>query len=363
MLNLEWWWALVLLPLPLIYRLLLPAAKTSEEAVLRVPFMEDFSAIAASRFGVGKSKGLMWLAALAWICFVLAAARPQWMGDPIELPVSGRDIMMAVDLSGSMEMEDFVLAGNQRVDRLTATKAVAGDFIERRVGDRIGLILFGLNAYVQTPLTFDRETVKTLLYESVIGLAGKETAIGDAIGLAVKRFREMQTDNTQSNNTQSNSAQSSQGSQRESGEGDNAAGQGEKQKSILILLTDGANTAGEVDPVKAAELAAQSGLKIYTIGIGADELVVPSLFGARRIDPSADLDEETLKAIADKTGGRYFRARDTRELEKIYHLLDELEPIARETKSFRPRSSLFAWPLSVALLLGLTILIVQTIRR
>lgn len=346
MLQLEWLWALALLPLPLLYRLLLPVARTSEEAVLRVPFADDFSGMATARLRASGSRGLFWLAALAWVCLVVAAARPQWVGDPIELPVSGRDIMLAVDLSGSMEMQDFVLPGNQQVDRLTATKAVAGKFIERRVGDRIGLILFGRQAYVQTPLTFDRETVKTLLDESAIGLAGKETAIGDAIGLAVKRFRNMDTP-----------------APLKTGNGADGGQQTGKSKPILILLTDGANTAGEVEPVKAAELAAEVGLKIYTIGIGADQLVVPSLFGARRIDPSAELDEETLKAIAKNTGGRYFRARDTRELEKIYHLLDKLEPIARESKSFRPRTSLYYWPLSIALVLGVIILVAQSVRR
>jgi Ca-activated chloride channel family protein len=287
---------------------------------------------------IKKDHLLFWLGVLAWACLVAAASRPQWLGEPIELPVSGRDIMLAVDLSGSMEMEDFVLRNNRRVDRLTATKAVAGEFIERRTGDRVGLILFGRQAYVQTPLTFDRETVKTLLYESAIGLAGKETAIGDAIGLAVKRFREMQSSGA-------------------------PATAGQSSKPILILLTDGANTAGEVEPVKAAEFAAQEGLKIYTIGIGADQMTVPSLFGARRINPSMDLDEETLTAIADKTGGKYFRARDTAELEKIYRLLDELEPIARESKSFRPKISLYYWPLSIALMLAMAMLLLLGLRR
>jgi Ca-activated chloride channel family protein len=228
--------------------------------------------------------------------------------------------MLAVDLSGSMEAEDFVING-QAINRLIATKIVAGEFIERRVGDRIGLILFGRNAYVQTPLTFDRKTVRTLLEESAIGLAGKETAIGDAIGLAVKRLR---------------------------ARGD----EGVLERKILILLTDGANTAGEVEPLKAAELAASAGLTIYTIGIGADEMIVRSLFGAQRVNPSRDLDEKTLTGIAEATGGRYFRARDIKALNQIYGLIDELEPIARETKQFRPQRSLLHWPLAAALLLA-----------
>ncbi|MCI0507118.1 MAG: VWA domain-containing protein [Gammaproteobacteria bacterium] len=338
MLTIEWLWVLLFLPLPWLYRYLLPVAKAAEESVLRVPFIDDFKNMAGGGRVIKKDHLLFWLGVLAWACLVAAASRPQWLGESIELPVSGRDIMLAVDLSGSMEMEDFVLRNNQRVDRLTATKAVAGEFIERRTGDRVGLILFGRQAYVQTPLTFDRETVKTLLYESAIGLAGKETAIGDAIGLAVKRFREMQSSRAPS-----------------------PAGQ--SSKPILILLTDGANTAGEVEPVKAAEFAAQEGLKIYTIGIGADQMTVPSLFGARRINPSMDLDEETLTAIADKTGGKYFRARDTEELEKIYQLLDELEPIARESKSFRPKISLYYWPLSIAVLLAMAVLLLSGLRR
>ncbi|WP_156303087.1 VWA domain-containing protein, partial [Methylogaea oryzae] len=210
----------------------------------------------------------------------------------------------------------FVLNG-ENVDRLTATKQVAGRFIERRAGDRIGLILFGEKPYLQAPLTFDRKTVQTLLDESFIGMAGDATAIGDAIGLAVKRLK------------------------------NNPA-----EQRVLILMTDGANTAGTVEPLKAAELAAGEGLKIYTVGVGADELIVRDFFGARRVNPSADLDETALKGIAEKTGGRYFRARDTQELEQIYALLDRLEPVQKDVQYFRPRSELYPWPAGLALLLA-----------
>jgi Ca-activated chloride channel family protein len=284
---------------------------------------------------------MLWLGMVAWILFVVAAARPQWLGESIELPISGRDLMIAVDLSGSMEINDFVISDRQ-VDRLTATKLVAGDFIDRRVGDRLGLVLFGRQAYLQTPLTFDRETVKTLLYESVIGLAGKETAIGDAIGLAVKRLREVKNQESAAKSDEKNNVNLSD--------------------KILILLTDGANTAGEVEPIKAAEMAAEMGLKIYTIGIGADEMLVRSFFGMRKVNPSTDLDEDTLKKIAQVTGGKYFRARDTQELEKIYELLDELEPITKETQYFRPTSALFMWPLGLAMALA-TILVLIRLKR
>jgi Ca-activated chloride channel family protein len=214
-----------------------------------------------------------------------------------------------------MEAQDFAI-NKQPVDRLTAAKWVAGQFIERRTGDRIGLILFGTRAYLQTPLTFDRKTVVTLLNESALGLAGENTAIGDAIGLAVKRLGEQHVNSR-----------------------------------VLILMTDGANTAGEITPLKAAELAATIKLKIYTIGIGADEMVVRSFFGNRTVNPSADLDEHTLINIAETTGGHYYRARNAQELENIYLRLDELEPIEKDKQYFRPRDELFFWPLSVALVL------------
>lgn len=318
MIQFDWPWLALVSPLPWLAWRLLPAAAPAREAALRVPSLAEFAVPAAG--GARARRAPRWrhlVAVLAWLALVLSAMAPHWIGDPVDLPVSGRDLLLAVDLSGSMEEQDFEIRGRQ-VDRLTATKRVAGDFIERREGDRIGLILFGEQAYLQAPLTFDRTTVRTLLDESVIGLAGKATAIGDAIGLAVKRLREKQ-------------------------EGDR----------VLILLTDGANTAGAVTPLEAAELAAREGLRVYTIGVGADAVLIRNLFGVRRVNPSADLDEDTLRAIAGQTGGRYFRARDTAELEEIYRLLDQLEPAASDPKQFRPQASLFHWPLAAALLLAL----------
>lgn len=316
MIHFDWPWAAVLLPLPWVVRLLFPKAEPVQDSALRVPCIDDFGCASAISVRRGMVYVPLILAILAWLLAVLAFTRPQWVGDPVALPTTGRDLMLAVDLSGSMEAQDFHLRGDV-VDRLTAAKAVAGEFIKRRTGDRLGLILFGQKAYIQTPLTYDRTTVHTLLMESAIGLAGRETAIGDAIGLAIKRLKQQSA-----------------------------------SSRVLILLTDGANTAGEVKPRKAAELAAEQGLKIYTIGIGADEMVVSSLFGSRLVNPSADLDEDTLKAIADRTGGRYFRAHNTRELEEIYRILDMLEPVEHEAQMFRPRSALFHWPLGVALCLA-----------
>ena len=315
MIHFEWPWLLAALPLPLLIRWLIPANVPVEQAALKVPFLDDFSEGETRAVSRDQQWPLL-LAAIAWLLLVLACARPQWLGEPIEQAVSGRDLMLAVDLSGSMEEQDFFI-NKQPVDRLTATKMVASDFINRRVGDRVGLILFGSQAYLQTPLTFDRKTVMTLLNESAIGLAGENTAIGDAIGLAVKRLK----------NEPANSR-------------------------VLMLMTDGANTAGEVSPLKAAELAAANKLKIYTIGIGADEMIVRSFFGNRKINPSVDLDENTLIKIAKSTGGYYYRARNTDELNNIYMRLDELEPVEKDKQYFRPRSELYYWPLSLALCLA-----------
>ena len=320
MLTLAWWWMLALLPLPWLVRRLLSPERLESGAALAVPRSSPLAVLVET----GSSAAAMrnWPAIALWTIWglaVIAAARPQHVGEPIALPISGRDLLIAVDLSGSMEEQDFQLEG-EWVDRLTATKAVAQEFIEQRIGDRVGLILFGRESYLQTPLTFDRKTVATLLDEAEIGLAGKETAIGDAIGLAIRTLDDAGI---------------------------------EQGRRVLILLTDGANTAGEVEPLKAAELAEQRGMVIYTIGIGADEMLVRSVFGLQRINPSADLDEATLTAIADMTGGRYFRARDTEELTEIYAILDELEPAESDEAGFRPVTEYFHWPLSAAAILAL----------
>ncbi len=323
MLTFAWPLIALALPLPWLIRRLLGRAQGERLRALRVPFADAMiSAESGARSGPGRP-WLLWLATLAWLLLIAASCRPQWLGEPIEMPISGRDMLLAVDLSGSMEMKDFSLNG-EKVDRLQATKAVAREFIQRRQGDRIGLVLFGEQAYLQVPLTFDRTTVSTLLDEAEIGLAGQATAIGDAIGLAVKRLRE----------------------------------QPDADK-VLILLTDGANTAGSVEPLQAAQLAAQEGLKIYTVGIGADEMVVRSFFGNRRINPSTELDEATLTAIAEQTGGRYFRARDTQQMATIYALLDELEPTVKEQQLFRPKTALYLWPLRASLGLALIIALLK----
>lgn len=309
-----WPWLLALAPLPWLLRALMPPSPSSDVQALRVPW---FGAVAGQQAGWMRRPWLALAAALIWLLLVLAATRPQWIGEIESVPVTGRDLLLAVDISGSMDTQDMIL-NKTAVNRLKVVKKVAGEFIQRRHGDRVGLILFGSRAYLQTPLTFDTETTATLLDESEIGLAGRETAIGDAIGLAIKRLR------------------------------DDAAAD-----RVLVLLTDGANTSGEVQPLQAAEFAARDGLTIYTVGVGADEMMVQDFFGSRIVNPSADLDEDTLRIIAERTGGRYFRARDVASLEKIYEILDELEPVESDVEIIRPVDEMFFWPLGLAYALAL----------
>ncbi len=311
MMTYLWPWAFVILPLPFLLRFILPRAKQTSDAALRVPQLADYQTNENNTFVSKRSRWPLLLYSLAWICLIIATARPQWTGEPIELPVSGRDLMLAIDIS--MSMDHNIRHNLRSVSRITATKAVASAFIEKRVGDRIGLILFGDQAYVQSPLTFDRTTVNILLQEAVTGLAGQATAIGDAIGLAVKRF------DTNQNQQSTNAIQKNISDDR-----------------VLILLTDGVSNRGEITPLKAAELAAKKGLKIHTIGIGSR--------GSR------ELDETTLRKVAEITGGQYFRAYNTGDLVNIYALLDELEPVEKDVKSYRPIKSLFYIPLSAGFL-------------
>lgn len=318
MMSLVWPWAFIVWPLPFILRALMKRARRVDDAALRVPHLSDYQISASGGYVSNSTRWPLLLYTLAWTCLVIAVARPQWTGDPVELPVSGRDLMLAIDISKSMDHP--IRHQNGSVSRIVATKAVASAFIEKRVGDRIGLILFGDQAYVQAPLTFDRETVDTLLQEAFTGLAGQATAIGDAIGLAVKRMsHEDRKHPHESGVALSNNKEASK----------------QNDSHVLILLTDGVSNSGEVPPLKAAELAARKGLKIHTIGIGNR--------GSR------ELDEATLKQIASITGGRYFRAYTTADLEEIYTLLDQLEPVEKDVQSYRPIKALFYIPLSASL--------------
>ncbi len=311
MIALAWPWMLALLPAPLLARMLVPRAREQKAGALRLPFFAELA-----RAGLVTPGRPAWrltrLAVLAfiWTLLVIAAAQPVYVGRPVEVPVEGREIMLVIDLSASMAQRDLSLA--RPMDRLQVVKQVADDFIARRAGDRVGLILFSTRAYVQAPLTLDRRAVRALLAEATIGMTGNNTSIGDAIGLAVKTLRD-----------------------------------GPEKERVVVLLTDGANTSGVLDPLQAAAIAAKENLRIHTIGVGSDTgEFVP--FGA--LNPSSDLDEGTLRAISGLTGGKYFRARDQQGLAGIYAEIDKLEPVAGDPQYVRPALTLFFWPLGAALI-------------
>lgn len=321
MFEFAWPWIFLLAPLPWLLRLLLPPAD-SGDAALRVGFLDELQSMSGRRARAALPSWRQQAPlALLWLLLLCAAARPQWVGEPLPLPASGRDLLLAVDVSGSMDYADMQW-DDEPISRLELVKRLLGDFIEDRRGDRVGLILFGSQAYLQAPLTFDRHTVRTWLDEALIGIAGKNTAIGDAIGLAVKRLRQRPT-----------------------------------QSRVLVLITDGANNGGEIEPMLAAQLAADEGVRIYTIGIGADPQQ-GGVLGALGFTSGLDLDEPTLRAIADATGGEYFRARNQAELEQIERSLDRLEPVAQQPTLARPAQALYAWPLALALL-GSVLLVSQ----
>ncbi len=312
MIHVAWPWMLLSLPLPWLLARWLPPAQP-HGAALFLPFAAMVAG-AALPAGHPAPRPRKLLFALVWLLLVLVAIRPQWVGDPEAVAATGRRLLLAVDVSGSMANQD--MAGG--ATRLQVVQKVAGDFIRRRHGDQVGLILFGTRPYLQAPLTPDLNTVDQFLDEAMIGVAGTQTAIGDAIGLAIKRLKQ---DPTRS---------------------------GHQGDTVLILLTDGSSNAGAMPPLEAARMAAQAGLRIYTIGVGA--AAQDGFFG---IGGNSDLDEDTLKSIAKTTGGEYFRATDAAALEQVYDRIDQLEPSAARQQWYRPRDEWFAWPLGLALLLSL----------
>lgn len=324
MLSLAYPWALILLFLPVLIQWKKPAAPGIDAPVFPVGhWLSDLPGV--TRQGNAMPGWQTLLLCLAWILLVLALARPQYVGEQVQVPVTGRDLMLVVDISPSMDEQDMALQG-QSLNRLQAVKKVLNQFISRREGDRLGLILFGAEAYVQTPLTFDHGTLETLLQESGIGMAGRATAIGDAIGLATKRLKDRP-----------------------------------QQQRVVVLLTDGANTAGEITPDKATDIAEAAGVRIYTVGIGADSMLQRGPFGSQRVNPSRDLDEDLLTRMGQQTDGQYFRARNLTELETIYETINQLEPIELEGQFYRPVTDLFFWPAAMAIALWLSLFVFRRI--
>lgn len=307
-------WILILLPFPLVWYVL-PSAQINLPVALKIPFFNDMAAfINEKRQGLRreKQKGFLFI---VWCLLVVAAAGPRWIGEPQPLEREGRNIMLVLDLSGSMELPDMVLNGRP-VSRLAVVKQAAEEFVKQRIGDRIGLILFGTRAYLQTPLTYDRQSILLRLEDATVGLAGQTTSIGDALGLAVKRLQNVPP-----------------------------------KGRIIILLTDGANNSGILPPLKAAELAKEDKMKVYTIGLGSegDPRALNNIFF--NMNASSDLDEPTLQEIAKITGGQYFRATDTESLNEIYQTINQLETVHQQEATIRPQKDYYPWPLGLAFLL------------
>jgi Ca-activated chloride channel family protein len=330
MIGCDWWWAFLLLPLPWVLRACLPASEVRQLA-LAVPLLDglELSSAGLTRTSLRLEGWCLWL---FWICLVLAASRPFLLGDPVSRTVSGRDLMLAVDISGSMNEADMTINAKP-ASRIDVLKLVVARFIERREGDRLGLILFGTNAYTYVPLTFDLDALGKLLDDVSTGLAGRHTAIGDAIGLALKSMRKQHS-----------------------------------RHKVLILVTDGSNTAGFENPIVAAQAAAQQGMTIYTIGIGSDIRTLERIYGKNSIPTGVALNERVLASIAEVSGGRYFRATNLAALEQIYLELDKLEAVEYEYQSHQPRQELYLLPLASGLLVMLVFLLAglrrdQPVRR
>lgn len=308
-------WVLLLIPLPILIRLVLPTINAPLSAALKVPFFKDMLTITDSKKHYFTAKNHLVPLLLIWVLILLALANPRWIGEPQTLTRDGHNIMLVLDLSPSMAMNDMTWQ-NKHATRLALVKHAANQFVENRPNDNIGLIVFGERAYLQTPLTYDHHNVLQRLEESTAGLAGKSTSIGDALGLAVKHL-------------------------------ENVTNKGR----TIILLTDGANNSGVLAPLKAAELARSDNIKIYTIGLGAetDTSSFNGLFLS--MNGSAELDEATLTEIAKLTGARYFRATDMKSLQAIYQAINQMETISQDQATVRPQVDYYRWPLGLSWLL------------
>jgi Ca-activated chloride channel family protein len=309
MLTLTHLWILTLLPLPWLLRRILPPRRASRVAV-RVPFGDRLHAAneeGGSVIRTTRKFSRHILPALAWTCVVLSLARPQWIEAPVTRDLPTRDLLLLVDLSGSMRQEDFTNAAGNKVDRLSAVKEVLGDFLSRRDGDRVGLVVFGDAPFLQAPFSTDLGLSRRLLEETAIGMAGPRTAFGDAIGLGVTLFDHS-----------------------------------DAPARTIIALTDGNDTASQVPPAEAARVASERGIRIHTVAIGD-----PTTVGEEK------LDEAALRSVAQSSGGSYFFAGDRTQLEGIYAELDKIETRQVKVISHRPRSDLFHWSLLAALILWL----------
>jgi Ca-activated chloride channel family protein len=306
MLEFDLPWMFALAPAPVLVWLVFPAYR-ERLASVRIPFFDELAKASGRRPERGAARMrrnvLQWIAApVVWLLLVAALARPQWVEPPIEKIESARDLLLAIDVSQSMEARDFRAPDGRTVDRLEAASLVLDDFITRREGDRLGLIVFGGGAYLQAPLTMDHDTVRLMLEETRIGMAGPQTMIGDAIGLGIRMFESS-----------------------------------EAPEKVLVLMTDGNDTGSRIPPEKAASLAAERGVTLYAIAIGDPAT------SAEKVDLAA------LESLASATGGRSYVASNETELAGVYSDLDRIQPQQFTSISYRPKRSLFQWPLGAAM--------------
>jgi Ca-activated chloride channel family protein len=330
MINIEYPWFLILIILPLVVYWIIPRASSDKQLALKTPF---FTQIKAQLPSVGSSNFkranyFKYLLAAIWALLIISGTGLQWVGKPINLPQSGRDLMMAIDLSGSMAIEDMKKPDGKAESRFDLVMRVANEFLDTRKGDRVGLVLFGTKAYLQTPLTFDIPTVKKMLNDASIALPGPQTAIGDGIGLAVKKLMQYPS-----------------------------------QSKALVLLTDGENNSGALQPLQAAEIAKQNGIKVYTIGLGGGQMVMQTAYGQRLVNTSENLDTDVLQQIATMTGGKFFRAQNSSDLQKVYEAIDKMEPVELDKTVVRPVTYLYPWTMGVALLLSFILSAIWLQRR
>jgi Ca-activated chloride channel family protein len=303
--------ALLAIPLPLLAWWLLPPQRERVSA-LRVPFFEQIAAAAGSEARAGavilrRRWVQLLVAVLVWLLLVAGLAKPEWVGEPIVRVEAARDIMLSIDLSGSMDYVDFPGGDGTDVSRFMAVQRVVDRFVAEREADRIGLIVFGTKAYLQLPFTRDLDTARALVDLMDVGMAGPKTALGDSIGLAIRSFETSEVDDR-----------------------------------LLILLTDGNDTASKMTPINAADIAKLNGVEIYTIGIG-DTVAT----GEDRVD------FDTLAAIARRTGGEFYNAEDEAALDAVYRRIDQTAAADVRTQSWRPRESLVHWPVGIAVILVL----------
>lgn len=323
MFECAWPWLLLCLPLPwLVYMFAPPVRQQGVE--LRVPFYQELDALQRKQRQQApywRSQALVYT--LIWLLLVFASLRPQWHTDPQEQPRTGRDLFIAMDVSNSMLYNDMPLADSY-ISRMEFVKYWLKNFIEQRQGDRLGLILFGSQAYLQAPLTYDHHSIQTWVQEAQPGIAGDTTSIGDAIGLAIKRLREHPA-----------------------------------QQRVLILVTDGANNSGVMSPSAAAQLAARYQIKIYTVGIGSQQM---QHLHDQLDTSSLELDEPALREIAHSSGGQYFHVFDSAGFEEMQNSLDQLEPSASDQVPQQHPKELYPWPLAAALLLSMLLMFYRLYR-